>query len=251
MTSKNPNLRFFQQYIVDAAIVQRQWFELDFQYDNGAVPPLENADGWMFTPIVAIAPTKNLEFGGTISYIDYSLDNTIYGGDFGRGGFDGASGFGDITAWGKYRFVDSSQMFVTAGALVQIPTGSNDDGLGTGEFNWGVFGSMRVKAGPGSILGDVTFGFNHDATVLGFQVNGKTSTTLGVGYMWEAYEDWAFSGEVVAGSERYEGASSNFSVTGGVQFIGLKHMYFRGALAFGLTDGAPNYQITLGYAYAF
>src|SRR5262245_28770896 len=131
-TPTNPNLRFFNQYIQDAAIVQRHWFEPDFQYDNGACPPLENADGTLFTPIVAIAPTKNLEFGGQISYIDYNLNDTLFGGDFGPGGFDGASGFGDITAWGKYRFVDSPQTFVTGGALVQFPTGSDEDGLGTG-----------------------------------------------------------------------------------------------------------------------
>ncbi len=243
-----PNLRSFQSFIPEADIVEKQWYGLEFRYQNGAVPPVESADGYLLTPTIALSPLKNLEVGGTFSWIDYSMNNDIEvsPGDT----FSGDSGIGDITVWGKYRFLDGP-VAAAAGLFVTLPTGSEDKGLGTGEVDWAIFGGTRVKAGSGYFDGNVTMRFNHDATVLNQELDGKTSISLAAGYMWQPYKDWAFSGELTADSERYAGASSDFRVTAGAQFLGLKHSRLRGAASLGLTDGAPNFEVILGYAFAF
>ena len=177
-----PNLRFFQSFITEAGIADRQWYGIDYTYDNGAVPPIQGANGWALTPTVAISFFKNLEVGGRISWLDYTLNNDVvrYPGD----DFSGASGFGDLTLWGKYRFINGP-VAVTAGTYIVLPTASNDDGLGTGQVNWALFGAARVKTGPGYFDGSITVQFNHDATVMGQPLNGKTSFTLAANYMWQ------------------------------------------------------------------
>lgn len=248
-TIEKPNLRFFQQFATDAAIVEKQWYGIEFRWLNGAVPPHENADGFMLTPTVAVSPLKNLEVGGTVSYIDYDLDSDIIRpGTSDR--FSGNSGLGDLTTWGKYRFLEGP-VSVSAGALLDLPTGSEEEGLGTGKVTPGLFGAFRAKAGDGAFLGDVALRFNRDARILKSKLNGKTSTFIGGGYIWEAYENWVFSGEVTVESERFDGGSSDFRATAGAQFLGVSHSFLRGAVSVGLTDGAPDFEIIMGYAYVF
>ena len=140
---------------------------------------------------------------------------------------------------------------MTAGASFSLPTGSESSGLGTGKLVPSIFGAMRMQVGDGSILGEVGFRFNHDATILDTQLRAKTSTFLGGGYIWEPAKSLAVSGELTVESERWDGASSDFRLTGGVQWLGLPHSVLRGALSAGLSDGAPDYEIILGYAYTF
>jgi hypothetical protein len=239
-----PSLRFFQQFITDAEIVDKQWWSAEMRWQGGAVPPFENADGFLLTPMIAISPVKNLEVGGKISYIKYDLNH-----DF--NGTSGASGLGDLTLYGKYRFLRKGAFDVTAGASFDLPTGSETDGLGTGKFVATFFGAMRMKVGGGSFLGEAGFRFNPDATVINTNISGKTSTFLGGGYIWEPARSLAVSGELTVESERYDGASSDFRLTGGVQWLGLSHSVLRAALSAGLSDGAPDYEIILGYAYTF
>jgi hypothetical protein len=134
---------------------------------------------------------------------------------------------------------------------MQFPTGSEDNGLGNGNFTPGIFGSVRMKVEDGYFLGTVAFTFYGDATILNTDVQGKTATLLGGAYIWEWYPGWLFSGEVTAQSEPYEGYPSDFRATGGVQYVGLKHHIFRGAIELGLSDGAPDFQLIVGYAYTF
>src|SRR5437867_134670 len=91
------NLRFFQQFVNDAAIVDRWWFSGELRIERGAVTPIssigkqvEDADGFLLTPVVAVSPIKNLEVGGQVSYIDYDLDRDIVLSGGTR--FDGESG---------------------------------------------------------------------------------------------------------------------------------------------------------------
>ena len=155
-----------------------------------------------------------------------------------------------MTVWGKYRFVQGSVSF-SAGGFIVLPTGSEDDGLGTGNMVPGAFGGVRVTAGPGFFVGDLTLRFNQDADILDTHVDAKTSTAFAGGYMWLPWHDWAFSGELSVESERFSNSDSDFRVTAGAQFVGIKHSRLRGALGVGLTDGAPTYELILGYAYAF
>jgi hypothetical protein len=70
-SAEKPNMRFIQQFGVDAAIMDKQWYGVELRYQNGAVPPLEKADGWLITPMIAISPFPNLEIGGEAPFISY------------------------------------------------------------------------------------------------------------------------------------------------------------------------------------
>jgi hypothetical protein len=243
------NMRFFQLFIPDAQIVNKQWWGIEFQWDRGAVPPFKSADGIVLVPTFAISPIKNLEVGGSLPFIDYELDNGyIRPGTTSE--FTGDSGIGDLLTWAKYRFYDGPVQ-VTGGVTFSLPTGSDSAGLGNGEFTPGIFGSVRMKVEDGYFLGTVAFNFYGNATILDTEVDGKTATLLGGAYIWEGYPNWLFSGEVTAQSELYEGYPSDFRATAGAQYLGVKHSIFRGAVEVGLSDGAPDFQLILGYAYTF
>jgi hypothetical protein len=255
-TVLKPNMRFFQQFATDAAIVEKQWYGAELRYQSGAVPPVEEADGWLLTPTIAISLFKNLEVGGSVSYISYDLDHPRpRPGDLDD--FDGDSGLGDLTMWGKYRFFDTGTVSVTAGALLTLPTGSDDDGLGTGEVGPAGFAAVRVKAGDGYFLGEAGIRFNQDASIFETELDGRNSTFFGGGYLWEGYENWVFSGEVTAESERFEDddsvfdlGASDFRGTAGVQYL-FPHQFLRGAVSLGFSDGAPDFELIFGYAYHF
>jgi len=255
--AEKPNVRFIQQFAQDAAIVDKQWYGIEMRFQSGAVPPIEKADGFVVAPTIAISPFPNLEVGGTAPYISYDLDSPRP-----RPGeledFDGDSGLSDLTLWGKYRFYNKGGFSITAGALLTLPTGSEDDGLGSGNVVPGGFASVRIKAGDGYFLGTAGIKFNQDATVLDSDLNGRNSAFFGGGYIWEAYENWVVSGEVTSESERFDDSDSPFSVgssdfrlSGGIQFLGLAHQFLRGGLSVGLSDGAPDYELIFGYAYHF
>ena len=100
--------------------------------------------------------------------------------------------------------------------------------------------------------------FNQDSDILNSDLSGRNTSFFGGGYIWEAYENWVLSGEVTAESERYDDSdspfpigSSDFRLTGGVQFLGLAHQFLRGGVSVGLSDGAPDFELILGYAYHF
>lgn len=256
-STEKPNMRFIQQFGVDADIVDKQWYGIEMRYQSGAVPPIEKADGFLVTPTIAISPFPNLEIGGTAPYISYDLDHPRpRPGELND--FDGESGLSDLTLWGKYRFYHKGGLSITAGALLTLPTGSEDDGLGSGNVVPGGFAAVRVKAGDGYFLGSAGIRFNQDATVLNSDLNGRNSTFFGGGYIWEAYEDWVVSGEITCESERYDDSdspfaigSSDFRATGGIQFVGLAHQSLRGGVSIGLSDGAPDFELIFGYAYHF
>lgn len=241
--------RFFQQFVTDAAIVDKQWYSGEVRLERGAVPPIENADGFTLTPIIAISPITNLEVGGKVSYIDYRLDHRITINN-GSTSFKGESGLGDLTLWGKYRLLEGS-VALSVGGTLDLPTGSESDGLGTGKVVPAVFGAFRTRVGDGSVMGEAGFRFNRSATLVDTGFRGKTSTFLGGGYVWEPVEDLAVSGEVTVESERFKDASSDFRATAGAQWLGVAHSVFRGAVAIGLSNGAPDFELILGYAYTF
>jgi len=250
-------MRFIQQFGVDAAIMDKQWYGVELRYQSGAVPPLEKADGWLITTMIAIRPFPNLEIAGDAPYISYDLDSPRpRPGDLND--FDGESGLADLNLWGKYRFYNRNGVSFTAGVLLTLPTGSEDDGLGTGELVPGAFAAVRIKAGDGYFLADAGVRFNPDSTILNSDLSGRNAAFFGGGYLWEAYENWVLSGEVTAVSETYDDSDSAFSVgssdfrlTGGIQFLGLSHQFLRGGVAVGLSDGAPDFELIFGYAYHF
>ena len=249
------NLRLFQQFFEDAAITS-QWWGVEARIQNGAVPPIQNADGRSISPVIAISPVRNLELGGRVSWLHYNLDHaiTVPAGS-GTRTIDGNSGATDIEFFGKYR-VMLEPVQLAFGASVTLPTGSKDDGLGTGKVVPMVFGAVRKELGNYIAVAHLGLRFNPDVDLLSTHLNGKTSTSIGGGIIAKVSTSFNWTGEVTVESERFSDApglpaASDIRATAGAQWLFAKHHILRAALSAGLSDGAPSYELIGGYAYWF
>ena len=258
--------RLFQQFFTDAAM-GGQWYEVQMHILSGAVPPMANADGYAIGPVIAISPLKNLEIGGRVFLMDYDLDNAIPE-TRNRSSFDGESGLSDLDLFGKYRVLDD-QVKIAVGACLTLPTGSEDDGLGTGKFVPSVFGAFRGDLGNtiGTFTGvaHLGFRFNQDADILGLPLDGKTSVFLGAGFIVKLTENLNWTGELNVESERFDvqptgldedrlpvgGIHSDIRATGGIQWSFAGHSMLRGAASLGLADASPDFELFGSYVYRF
>jgi len=97
--------------------------------------------------------------------------------------------------------------------------------------------------------------FNDDGKIGGTELDGQTSSMFGVGAIVPLNDRFTLVGETRFESERFEshgsGTENDFRVLGGVNWHGLGRGMFRGAVAFGLADGAPDLQVIGGYAAEF
>jgi hypothetical protein len=256
-TPSDVNLRFFQQFFTDAAITS-QWWEAQLRIQQGSVPPVQDADGFAIGPVIAVSPWRDVELGGQVFYVDYDPDNRA---------FESESGVGDVDVFGKYRIM-TDPLQLTFGASLTLPTGSEDDGLGTGELVPAVFAAVRGDLGD--IVGVAHLGlrFNKDAEILDEQLDldSKTSTFLGGGLIFPTSDSFSWSVEATVESKRFKdprfkpkGSSSSRSVeldadirlTGGVHWTFSRHNMLRGAAGVGLADGAPDLELIGSYVYSF
>ncbi|TDI35238.1 MAG: hypothetical protein E2P03_01600 [Acidobacteria bacterium] len=247
-TASPDDRRFIQIFVQDAAIVENLWIEGQMRIQS-----LSNGDDvFRIGPVFAFSPLDRLEIGGRIDYIDRAVR------------FDGSeSGLGDTTAWAKWQFFHNPVQF-TVGVELYLPTGDEDQLLGTGEFDIGVFGAVRKNLDEAYITGYFGFRNNGDAT-LGADVfnndvrlEGDTSIFLGGGVMLPINDRFALSGELRVETERYEqsvefieGAESLIDLTAGGYWYLSRKATVRAAIAIGLDDGAPDWQLIGGFAWHY
>jgi hypothetical protein len=86
-------------------------------------------------------------------------------------------------------------------------------------------------------------------------LDGKVSAELGVGFIFPMSETISLVAEGQVETEQYKNAGdigdTDTRILGGVDWkLGANGM-FRGALGLGITDGAPDTQLILGYAARF
>ena len=229
--------RLFQSFAEDAAIVRNQWWEgtLDFtSYEHVDVTAL------MLTG--ALQPLKGFEVGGRVGFGSSSAD-----GDRPDG-----SGATDMDIWGKWHVGSAGDRTDFAvGGLATIPTGDDTAGLGYDAFNLEAFGSMRYRMPEAILTAHLGFRMNGDGNIGEADLDGKTSALIGVGMIFPVSDQVGLVGEANMESERWEGADSDFRVLVGVNWRPLNKGIFRGAVSVGLTDGAPDGRLQIGYAYTF
>ncbi len=249
--------RMFGQFITDPATTS-QWWEIGMRGEFGSVGPIQNADGWAIGPTIAISPMKELELGGRVDYIDYTLDNEINGP--GGTDFDGASGAGDIELWGKYRF-PTEVVQVAAGAILTLPTGSENDGLGSGKVIPAIFGAVRHNFGQFSGVAHLGVRFNPDFDPFGDDippdsVNGKSSVFLGAGAVVPAMDRLFWTAEITVESERFDAGNgfdtdSDIRAIVGANWSPVGNHNIRASVEAGLSDQAPDFVLTGSYVYRF
>jgi len=229
--------RSFLTFAEEAAAASAQWWEGDLRYTDG--DPYDTLEGRF---VGAFQFWKNVELGGRVGF-----GNTDASGSLPDG-----TGATDMDVWGKYIFPGVAQNTdFAAGALMTVPTGDDNSGLGYNAWDFEGFGAVRYRT-PQVIIGG-TFGFriNGDGEIGGNSFSGKNSFFVGGSVIIPASDTLSFVGEITMESERIDGADSDLRLLAGVDWRGVGRGIVRGAAAVGLTDGAPNLQLTAGYAWVF
>ncbi len=233
--------RFFQSFAEDAAIVRNQWWEGGFEFTSGQPPSDGHLDVSALMINAAFQPLKGFEFGGRVGFGSSSAD-----GDFPDG-----NGATDMDIWGKWHVGGSGKSQFVVGALATVPTGDDTAGLGYDAFNIEGFGAMRYRMTEATLAAHLGFRINSDGHFLGYSLDGKTSAIVGMGLIFPVSDQVGLVGEANMESERWEGADSDFRLLVGVNWRPLNKGMIRGAVSVGLTDGAPDGRLQIGYAYTF
>jgi len=228
--------RFFLSIAEDAAVVRSQWWEGDLVYTDGDL-----VDWFVARGVVAFQPWKNVEVGGRVGF----------GSSDGPSGFPDGTGATDLDAWGKYRWSLGGGTEVAAGALLTVPTGDDTAGLGRDAFDVEGFGSIRHAFSKVIAAGHFGFRLNGDGSVGGNAYSGKTQAFFGGGAIVPLSSELSLVGEAVFRSEWADGGDPDYRILGGVNWRVAQGGMLRGSVAIGLSDGAPDLELTAGYAFTF
>lgn len=229
--------RLFLSFIEDAAIADRQWWEGQVEFLDG-----DPIDAIGVRGVVALQPWKDVEIGGRIGFGD---TDTPAGLDDGRGATDA-----DI--WGKYVIGrDDRGADYSVGGVVTVPTGDDSSGLGYDAFGVEAFAAARVPLKRVTVGGHIGVRFNEDGQILGVELDGQTSALLGGMVVAPLTTDLNVVGELVYESERFDGLDADARLLGGINWRVFRRGTVRGAVGFGLADGAPDAQFLVGYAAEF
>ena len=231
--------RLFLGFVEEASIIQKQWWEGQLEFTDGSP-----VDATIFRAVVAIQPMSNLEVGGRVGFGSTDAPSPTPDG----------SGATDLDVWGKWGLgtVGGDTDF-SVGGVATVPTGDDTAGLGNDAFDVEAFGSLRHRLPSAVFAANVGLRVNGDGQISGKSnsLKGKTSGILGAGIIFPVSDQVSLMGELRIETERFDGADSDFRVLGGVNWRPFSRGILRGAVTVGLTDGAPDGQLTLGYAYTF
>ena len=239
-TASGSEDRLFLSFFQDAALVKSQWWEGQVEYADGSkgVP----TDAFIVRGVVAFRPVKTFEVGGR----------------FGMGSTNAAqsrpdgTGATDLDIYGKWVFPNvSSNLDFSAGMILTLPTGDDTVGLGFNSFSSQLFGGVRFKMESVELGGHLGVRFNGDGDFQGFSIDGKNSFEFAASALFPMANQVSLVAEAQVETERFDGQDSSTQVLGGVNWRAFGRGMLRGAVAVGLTDGAPDYRALVGFAYTF
>jgi hypothetical protein len=228
--------RLFLSFAEEATLVDRQWWEGQAEFLDGS-----GFDARILRGVAAFQPWDQIEFGGRVGFGSTSTTTLPEG-----------SGATDLDLWAKYHFGAGGKTEFAVGAVATIPTGDDAVGLGYDSFAFGAFGSFRHRSKRFVFTGNLGVNTNGGGQVFGTNLSGETSFIGGFGMLIPTGGRVTFVGEARYESERFDGFDSDSRLLGGVNLgVGKGGGVFRAALAVGLTDGAPDGQLIVGYAATF
>ena len=236
--------RLFLAFIEDATLAQNQWWEGQLEYSDGLeVPGGGDLDAFIVRGIVAFQPWIDVELGVRVGF--GSTDSSS--------GLDG-SGATDLEAWGKY-YVDTrlQNMEFAVGGVLTIPTGDETAGLGEDSFGGSAFGSIRYRLDQLIVAGHLGVQFNGDGRQFGETVDrdGETALQIGGGVIYPFSVSFSGVAEITYDGARLKGSDDKLQLLGGANWRVSGRSTLRGAVTFGLDDGAPDAQLLLSYAAQF
>ena len=111
-------------------------------------------------------------------------------------------------------------------------------------------GAVWVLSARGFVTGNLGVSFNGNGQIFGLGLSGETAFSVNLGVIAPLSYRLTVVGEVGYAGERFTGFDDETTVLTGVNVM-LKDGSFRAAVAFGLSDGAPDVEVTVGYAFPF
>lgn len=188
----------------------------------------------------------------TVPYVDLETPGgrTVIDGAVVPGNGTGGSGLGDVSVKGRYNWIEQTDKlpYVDLIARLKLPTADEGKGLGTGEADMG-FGVELSRRFLDDYIGfaDLTYTFIGDPP--GVNYDNRIDADLGLGYQftqeWMGSVSYDFRSAISSGSTDAHSVSflANYKVTPQVRTYGMVEL--------GLSDGAPDYGITVGASYRF
>lgn len=236
--------RLFLSFAEEAATVPHQWWEAQVEFVDG-----DPIDATLVRGVVALQPIQNLEVGGRVGFGSTSAPGNLPDG----------SGATDLDLWAKWHLgAVNAQTEFALGALATVPTGDDSAGLGNDSFDIQGFGSVRFRTDQLILSGTAGVRANGDgqrfggnAAPFGFETDGKTSVLLAAGGLYPISDQLTVTGEVRLESERVDNADSDVRLSVGANWRPFNRGMLRGAVVVGVSDGAPDAQALVGYAYTF
>lgn len=146
------------------------------------------------------------------------------------------NGLDDLALYGRYELPVQTDATVAIGAEFTLPVGEED--VGAGNFDLNVFGAVRYDADGNATL------FGHAGVQSIERGNDREAgLLLGGGILVPLTEELALVGELALGT-----ASESAAILGGVDYELPPGGHLRAALALGLDDGAPDFELRLGFS---
>jgi hypothetical protein len=229
--------RLFLGFAFDATLIDHQWWEGDLIYSDG---DLVSSIVILGTGAVRVA--DRVEVGGDIGFGNTDTPS----------GLPDGNGATDLNLYGKYYFGDTGKTEFAAGVQATVPSGDNTAGLGTDQWGLGGFGSLRYSFSRVTFAGQLGFRLNSDAEfLLSPSLDGETSFSALAAAIFPFSDDLSLVGELFWESKRFEGGESDTQFLVGLNWGVSTRGKVRAAVDFGLSDGAPDFEALIGYAFHF
>ncbi len=242
--NKTDNVRLFQSYFYDAPIATSMYIEPGLDY---ATSSFGNVD--LSTMVIGAKAgypiNEKIEAGAAIGFLNLSSNPG-----------ESESGLTDLGVYGRYNVVSQDALNFSAGAMLTLPIGEKK--VGQSNLNYGAFGAIRYALENGIVLaGNLGIMFYETTTVeikyndFGIPVGQveksdyKNYLNLGFGAIYPVNPQMNAIGELNLKTD-----INYMMLSGGVDYLMGKGR-LRGALGLGLDDGAPDFQISLGYGLSF
>jgi hypothetical protein len=232
--------RLFLSFAQQSALVPSQWWEGQLEYDNGShdIP----VDVVLVRGVVAFRPIKTLEVGGRVGF----------GSTKASGAAPDGTGATDLDVYGKWVFPNVAEgTDFSAGLLVTVPTGDDNSGLGFNSFSTEAFGGVSHRFDDVIVDGHVGMRFNGNGKIQGVDLTGKTSFEVGFSALFPLANRVSLVAEGLFESDRFDQIDASTQLLAGVNWRAFGRGMLRGAVAAGLTNGAPDFRVIASYAYTF
>lgn len=222
------NVKLFESYFFDTPITQVTYGEGGLRYGTYDSDRYYQGTATKIGVQGGYPVNEKIEVDADIDYLSFSPEQG-----------DGQSGLSDLAVYGRYLLKADKTNSFSAGGMLALPIGSED--VGQGNFDFGVFGAMRHQLGNEVIItGSAAVIF--DEYKMGNETERKTYLRLGGGAIYPMNPTTAIVFECVMQTQWDYSLAS----------LGVAHQMgentLRGAIGFGLDNGAPDFSIIAKYA---